>query len=633
MNLWLLLAFPLVGFLINGWASLRRQSASRSAVHAVAVGAVGLAFAYSCWIISQSWSSFAGGEASGPSYLPYVERYFTWFASGSLRVGFDLAMDRITALMLLVISGVGLLIHTYAIGYMSHDDGYARFFAYMNLFMFFMLLLVLSANFLLLFVGWEGVGLCSYLLIGYYCKEKTATDAANKAFIVNRIGDFGFLLAMMLLAVQFGSVDFVDLFAKAEAMPAEVSGGVLTGGLTAICLLLLVGAAGKSAQLPLYVWLPDAMAGPTPVSALIHAATMVTAGIYLIARSSILFDRAPFAQEVVTIVGLATAVLAALIGMAQMDIKKVFAYSTVSQLGYMFVGAGVGAYSAAMYHLMTHAFFKALLFLGAGSVIHALHGEQDLRKMGGLRSRTPVTFVTLLCAGYAISGMPFGSGYFSKDEILLAAYHHSPWMYWVGVATAGLTAFYVFRALFLTFFGEYKGDGNPHESPPVMTIPLTVLAVLSLGGGWLSAPRWLAPVFGAEAAHHDTGLMIVSVAAGFVGIATAGWLYWLRPSAAPVLAAFTGALGVLVRNRFYVDEAYDLLFVRPLLFSSRIVLGGLVDHVTIDGIVHNVLGRGVARTGGWLSQLQGGHIRSYAAWVLIGGCVLVVFGLMAGGTR
>ncbi len=362
---------------------------------------------------------------------------------------------------------------------MAHEGGYYRFFAYLNLFMFFMLVLVLGANFLMLFVGWEGVGLCSYLLIGFYFLEKFATDAGNKAFIVNRIGDFGFSLAIFLIAAHFGSLDFGTVFAKVNDLPVEAH----TGWMTAIALLLLVGATGKSAQLPLYVWLPDAMAGPTPVSALIHAATMVTAGVYMIARSAPIYLHSASALDIVAIVGIATAFFAATIGLAQYDIKKVFAYSTVSQLGYMFVGLGTGAFPVGVWHVMTHAFFKALLFLGAGSVIHALSGEQDLRKMGGLRKSIPITFWTLMCAGVAIAGVPPFAGFYSKDAILAAAYQHAPWMYWLGVITAGMTAFYVFRALFLCFFGEPRGHHHPHESPPSMWIPLAILAVLSLGGG------------------------------------------------------------------------------------------------------------------------------------------------------
>ena len=404
-------------------------------------------------------------------------------------MGFDFSVDRLTAVMLLVVTGVGSLIHIYAIGYMAHEGGYYRFFAFFNLFMFFMLTLVLAANYLVLFVGWEGVGLCSYLLIGFYFDKKFATDAGNKAFIVNRIGDFGFSLAMFLIFRQFGSFDFARVFAQAPGAPV--------GLLTLIGILLMFGACGKSAQIPLYVWLPDAMAGPTPVSALIHAATMVTAGVYMTARSWVIYTHAPIAMDVIAYIGIATAFVAATIGLAQNDIKKVFAYSTVSQLGYMFVGVGCGAFSAGIYHLMTHAFFKALLFLGAGAVIHSLSGEQDMRRMGGLRTKIPWTFWVMLCASLAIAGFPFTSGFFSKDAILLAADHRAPWLYWAGVFTAGMTAFYVFRAFFMTFFGRYRGQEHPHESPPVMMVPLVILAALSLGGTYAvhGSRTFFAPFF------------------------------------------------------------------------------------------------------------------------------------------
>ena len=527
MQLWLIPILPLLGFIVNGLLGRRLP---KSAVNAIACGSVLVSF---LWVLKSlmGLNAFSGGLT-----LPHIERYFTWIQSGYLNIGVDFAVDRLTAVMLLIVTGVGFLIHVYATGYMAHEGGYYRFFAYLNLFMFFMLVLVLGANFLLLFVGWEGVGLCSYLLIGFYFLEKFASDAANKAFIVNRIGDFGFSLAVFLIAMHFGSLDFGTVFRAVNGMPVEAS----AGWITAIALLLLLGAAGKSAQIPLFVWLPDAMAGPTPVSALIHAATMVTAGVYMIARSSSLFLHSAHALDIVAIVGIATAFFAATIGLTQFDIKKVYAYSTVSQLGYMFVGLGTGAFSAGIWHVMTHAFFKALLFLGAGSVIHALSGEQDLRKMGGLRQYTPITMYTLLCASLAIAGFPFLSGFYSKDAILAAAYEHAPWMFWIGVITAGMTAFYVFRAFFLCFFGEYRGDlggnkhghghddhghghGTPHESPPSMWIPLAVLAVLSLVGGYLfNIPKYLEPLFkipAEEAAWPWTTW--VSIAAGLIGIASA----------------------------------------------------------------------------------------------------------------
>src|SRR5579862_6871728 len=448
MQLWLIPILPFLGFLLNG---LFGRRLSKPVVSIIACASVLLSL---LWVLKTVLTL-------GAPDTPYLEHYFTWIQSGALNISADFAVDRLTEVMLLIVTGVGALIHIYATGYMAHEGGYYRFFAYLNLFMFFMLILVLGANFLLLFVGWEGVGLCSYLLIGFYFLEKFATDAGNKAFIVNRIGDYGFSLAVFLIAMHFGTLDFGKVFSAVKDMPVEAA----PGWITAICLLLLVGATGKSAQIPLYVWLPDAMAGPTPVSALIHAATMVTAGVYMIARSSQIFLHSAFALDIVAIIGLATAFFAATIGLLQNDIKKVFAYSTVSQLGYMFLGLGTGAFSAGIFHLMTHAFFKALLFLGAGSVIHALSGEQDIRNMGGLARKIPITCATLFCAGVAIAGVPPFSGFFSKDAILAAAYQHAPLMYWIGTFTAFMTAFYVFRALFLAFMGEYRGKIESHAAP------------------------------------------------------------------------------------------------------------------------------------------------------------------------
>jgi NADH-quinone oxidoreductase subunit L len=516
---------------------------------------------------------------------------------------------------------------------MDHEGGYYRFFAYLNLFMFFMRVLVLAQNYLLLFVGWEGVGLCSYLLIGFYFDKKFATNAGNKAFIVNRIGDFGFSLAVFLIVKHFGSLDFANVFGQVQGMPVEPN----VGWITAISLLLLVGATGKSAQLPLYVWLPDAMAGPTPVSALIHAATMVTAGIYMIARSAPIFLHSASALDIVAIVGIATAFFAAVIGLEQTDIKKVFAYSTVSQLGYMFVGLGTGAFSAGVFHVMTHAFFKALLFLGAGSVIHALSGEQDLRKMGGLAKKIPITCVTLFCAGVAIAGVPPFSGFFSKDMILAAAYEHAPWMYWVGVFTAGMTAFYVFRALFLCFFGEYRGKpaeahddhghdahghgGGIHESPPSMWIPLAILAALSLGGGYINIPQFLSPLFG-EPHEGEPWLMYVSVAMGLGGIALAALFYLVSPAIPEALArGFSGPYR-WIYNKFYVDEFYDATVVEPLIDGSRALLWRVADVRIIDGIV-NGAGTTAGAVGNLLRRAQSGYIRTYAGWV-VGGAILVI---------
>jgi NADH-quinone oxidoreductase subunit L len=549
---------------------------------------------------------------AGDLNTPVVERYFTWIKSGEFQVGWDFAVDRLTIIMLFVITGIGTLIHIYSVGYMAHDESYARFFAYLNLFMFFMLTLVLAANYLLLFIGWEGVGLASYLLIGFWYKRKSATTAGNKAFIVNRIGDFGFMLAMLMIVVNFGTLDFGTVFAAAPGKPVAI--------LTAICLLLLVGACGKSAQFPLYVWLPDAMEGPTPVSALIHAATMVTAGVYVITRSAVLYTHAPAAMEVVAIIGLFTAVFAASIGLVQNDIKKIFAYSTVSQLGYMFLALGCGAFSAGIYHLMTHAFFKALLFLGAGSVIHACGGEQDIRKMGGLRKSIPVTFATLVCAGLAISGIPPFAGYFSKDDILVAAYHHAPWMFWVGVITAGMTAFYVFRAIFVTFFGQYRGKAHPHESPISMTMPLVILALLSLGGGFIVIPKYLDGMFPLTEEAQNMMLLVVSVGAGVIGIGIAAFMYF---NGSRVPEGKGGPLYELVYNKYYVDEIYDAVIVRPVLVLSRRVLWRGIDEDVINGIV-DAFGHQARAIGNVLRRIQSGSIRSYATWVVVGSVLLIV---------
>jgi NADH-quinone oxidoreductase subunit L len=603
MQLWLIPILPLAGFVING---LFGRRFSKTIVNTIAIGSVVLAFA---WVLKTLLGLGSMDSA-------YIERYFTWIQSGSLHIGCDFAVDRLTAVMLLVVTGIGSLIHIYSIGYMAHEGGYYRFFAYMNLFMFFMLVLVLAANYLLLFVGWEGVGLCSYLLIGFYFDKQFATTAGNKAFIVNRIGDFGFSLAMFLIFVNFGSLDFGSVFHQAPTASTEL--------LTTIGLLLLMGACGKSAQLPLYVWLPDAMAGPTPVSALIHAATMVTAGVYMMSRSWPIVAHAPAAMDATAIIGIATACFAATIGLVQNDIKKVFAYSTVSQLGYMFVGVGCGAFSAGIWHLVTHAFFKALLFLGAGSVIHSLSGEQDLRNMGGLRGKIPWTFWTMMCAAVAIAGVPPFSGFFSKDAILLAAYHHAPWMYWLGVVTAGMTAFYVFRAMFLTFFGSYRGHEHPHESPPVMWIPLAILAALSLVGGLIfKVPDFLQAVFPVQEVPEDTSLMLISVAAGLIGIFVAWLMYVARPAMADSLASSFKPIYTTLYNKYFVDEIYDATVVKPLVGGSRWVLWKGADAGMIDGSVNGV-GALAQKVGGVLRMLQSGNIRSYATWVLFGSVLAIV---------
>lgn len=614
-NLWLIPALPFLGFLING---ILGKKLPKMVINAVAVGSVVLSFL----LVLNIWSS--GGDLAAN---PIHQHYFTWIQSGEINIGWDYAVDKLTLIMLMVVTGIGSLIHIYATGYMAHEEGYYRFFAYLNLFMFFMLNLVLGGNYLLLFVGWEGVGLCSYLLIGFYFVKKSASTAGNKAFIVNRIGDFGFSLAMFLIVVNFGTLDFTKVFAAAPGKSTET--------LTAIALLLLLGATGKSAQIPLYVWLPDAMEGPTPVSALIHAATMVTAGVYMCTRSAAIFTHAPIAMETVAIVGLATAVFAATIGLTQYDIKKVFAYSTVSQLGYMFLGVGVGAFSAGVWHLVTHAFFKALLFLGAGSVIHACHHEQDMRHMGGLRKYTPVTMAVLACASLAIAGVPPFAGFWSKDAILTAAYAHAPWMFWVGVITAGMTAFYVWRAFWMTFWGEYRGHGHPHESPWSMLAPLVVLAALSLGGGYfINVPKILEGMFPlAEEVPGESMLMGISIASGLLGILISYYLYVVNPKLPQQITDSLGGLYRLVYDKYRVDELYDATVVNPVITGSRSLLWRVMDQGVIDGAVNGV-GTEAQLAGGWLKLLQSGSIRSYATWVVLGAvCLLILIGVAEGVTR
>ncbi len=612
LHLWLIPALPLAGFLING---LFGRRLSKAAINTVALTSVTLAF---LWTLRVFFAARGSTE-------PHLERYFTWIESGRLSIAVSFYLDRLTLVMLLVVTGIGTIIHFYSVGYMAHDGGYYRFFAYLNLFMFFMLVLVLAASYPLMFVGWEGVGLASFLLIGFWFRKQSATDAGNKAFLVNRIGDFGFSLGMFLMFVTFRSLDFQTVFSKAST--ADVA------TLTVICLLLFVGATGKSAQVPLYVWLPDAMEGPTPVSALIHAATMVTAGVYMVARSAPLFSRAPLAMDVVAVVGLLTAFFAATIGLLQTDIKKVLAYSTVSQLGYMFLALGVGGFAAAIFHLMTHAFFKALLFLGSGSVIHALSGEQDMRRMGALAKRIPITHATFLIGALAIAGVPPLAGFFSKDEILVHAYARSPVLFAIGVVTALLTAFYVFRAVFLTFYGTSRvspeAEHHLHESPAIMTAPLALLALGSIGAGWIGLGHWLSPVFeGAtrEAAlgHGlETTLMVVSVLFGLLGIALAWWIYVRRPET----AAEPGALARLIQHKYYVDEIYAAGIVRPLLAISTTVLWRVLDVGMIDGSVNRV-GRRAIGAGDILRRLQSGNLRSYAGWVVLG--AIVVIALMGG---
>jgi len=558
--------------------------------------------------------------------------------------------------MLCVITGVGFLIHVYSIGYMAHEEGYWRYFAYLNLFMFFMLTLVLADNFVLMFVGWEGVGLASYLLIGFYVLKTSAADAGKKAFIFNRVGDFGFLLAMFLLIQHFGTLNYGQVFSQISMHP-EWQGGFLT----AIALLMMLGATGKSAQIPLYVWLPDAMEGPTPVSALIHAATMVTAGVYMVARTHVIFDRSPSALTVVAVIGTATCFFAATMAIAQTDIKRVLAYSTVSQLGYMFLGCGVAAYGAGVFHLVTHAFFKALLFLAAGSVIHALSGEQDMRVMGNLRKKIPVTFWTMTAAVVAISGFPPFSGFVSKDDILYNAFISSGWgkAYWfVGLLTAGITAFYMFRLWYMTFWGEDRthksefvghghGDshghhGGIHESPWVMLLPLSILAILSVIGGWMGWPEglggndwfthFLDPVFRVAQIPVQTVGGSKELEAILAGVSTlvalSGWyvahvLYYAKPELPGKIAKQFHGLYELVLHKYWVDEIYGAVIVAPVLFFSRFVLNLLIDRGIIDGSAY-AAGMTTQGFGAIVARIQSGNIRSYAGWLALGAALLLI---------
>jgi NADH-quinone oxidoreductase subunit L len=630
--LWIIPLLPLLGSAVNGLFGAKWPN---KIVNSVALGSTGLSFACA---LEAAREFFGYYEAN---HRAFRKEFFDWIVAGTFRAGFDLQFDQLTVIMVLVVTGVGFLIHIYSTGYMAHEGGYYRFFSYLNLFMFFMLILVLAANFVLLFVGWEGVGLCSYLLVGFYFLRKSATDAGNKAFIVNRVGDFGFMLGMFLLFRTFGSLDFKTVFDAAALRNPDAMGQF--GTLTIACLLLFMGATGKSAQIPLYVWLPDAMEGPTPVSALIHAATMVTAGVYLVARSHVLFMHAPTAMYVVAIVGCATAFFAATIGLVQSDIKKVLAYSTVSQLGYMFLACGVGAFGAGIFHLMTHAFFKALLFLSAGSVIHAMGGEQDMWHMGGLSSKIQVTFWCMLSGTIAIAGfIPF-AGFFSKDAILFAAYNYEQngkVLYGVGLFAAVLTSFYMFRLIRLTFFTQPRYDEHQvhvHESPKNMTVPLMILALLSLVGGWFAFPalwggpnyfaEFLAPIFGAsesaggEAAHSlELTLSAVAVLAATIGLITAWRMY-----AKDVKRGTSEGLHKILYHKYYVDELYHAVVIGPLLWLARNVLWKVVDVGIIDGSV-NGIASGTTAVGDTVRHTQSGNTRSYAVWVLVG--AIVIFGII-----
>ena len=624
LHLWLIPLLPFIGFVLNGLFGSRLP---KWLVSTIAL----LLPLGSLLVVALNWVDFV--SASVPE--TFIERCpVGWIHVANFNVGFDFAIDQLSLVMLLVVTGVGFLIHVYSVGYMGHEEGYWRFFSYLNLFLFFMTVLVLAENALLMFVGWEGVGLASYLLIGFYYKKDSAADAGKKAFIVNRIGDFGFLLGIFLLIGTFGTLSFSGISANLATHPA-LQGGVLT----CIALCLVLGATGKSAQLPLYIWLPDAMEGPTPVSALIHAATMVTAGVYMIVRMHFLFDRSPLALAIVAILGAATAIFAATIALVQTDIKRVLAYSTVSQLGYMFLGAGVAAYSSAIFHLMTHAFFKALLFLAAGSVIHALNGEQDLRKMGGLRNQLPVTFWVTTIAVLAISGIPPFAGFFSKDEILFATFNHGMLgqaLWFVGLVTALLTSFYMFRFWYLTFMGESRShDAHPHESPWSMLGPLSILALLSVGGGWIGIERFgafLAPAVGRQTGEGGSAQLEILLILLAVAVAALGWfmahrLYHQRPEGAAQLAAAMPTGYKLLLNKYFVDEIYSYTFVKPLLAFSRFILGWVVDTAVLGGLAW-LLG-GIALLGGAILQpWQSGNLRSYAAWLAFGAAALLLFVLV-----
>ncbi|MEE3199318.1 MAG: NADH-quinone oxidoreductase subunit L [Planctomycetota bacterium] len=616
MDKWLFLIplLPFLGFLVNGLFG--RRLGDR------AVAVIGCAAPIGAFVVAiAAFAQVLQGESNTASVSQHL---WTWIESGELKVSFALTIDRLSGIMCLVVTGVGSLIHIYSTGYMKGDSGYARFFAYLNLFMASMLILVTADNIVLMFLGWEGVGLCSYLLIGFWYKGLANCSAGIKAFVVNRIGDLGFLLGIFAIWAAFGTFEF-------SAILEEV-GGIEGSTASLICLLLFIGACGKSAQLPLYVWLPDAMAGPTPVSALIHAATMVTSGVYLLARLGPLFDAAPEVLAIVATIGALTALLAALIAFSQNDIKKVLAYSTVSQLGYMFLAAGMGAYSVAIFHVVTHAFFKALLFLGAGAVIHSLHHEQDMRRMGGLRQRLPWTFALYVIGALALSGFPLTAGFFSKDEILHVAHSgitngaEARTLLWIiGLLTALFTAFYTFRQIALVFFGEYRGQAGDkiEESPQSMLIPLMILAVLSLAGGFLAIPHFLLPELEIPAEGKLAGLVmggLVSIA----GIGAALGIYLRRPQ---LLERFCSTvpgkqLYRLSRRRFYVDEIYQVLIVRPLNFLAEAAFY-LIDRLLIDFLLVHGSGFVAGSLGHLLRRLQDGRTPTYAALFLFG-CIVVL---------
>lgn len=633
-----LLLAPLLGFTFNG---LRFRSGNAVLAGAVATAAAAISFlcAVSLYVMLLSRPEEERQLAT---------RFFDWISVGNLKIPFGFVVDQISAIMILVITGVGSLIHLFSIGYMSHDERPAKFFAYLNLFLFNMLMLVLGDNMVVTFVGWEGVGLCSYLLIGFWFTDPDKATAGMKAFVTNRIGDAGFIIGMFILFFTFGSLNYADLV---ELIPKTVETAWLAP-VTLACLFLFVGAAGKSAQIPLYVWLPDAMAGPTPVSALIHAATMVTAGVYLFVRMSPVLVLAPHAMEVIAWTGALTAFVAATIGITQWDIKKILAYSTVSQLGYMFLAVGVGAFTAAQFHLMTHAFFKALMFLGSGSVIHGMHEEQDVRKMGGLRKYMPITHATFVLGWLAIIGIPPFAGFFSKDEILWQAYssphgHKALWV--MGAVTAACTAFYMTRLMALTFWGKsrFGHDVHPHESGPSMTIPLIVLAVLSVVGGWIGIPHvigqylghmpnmfehWLEPVVGkvaSEGVHHgeivEWGLMGVSVSLAAISACLAYYSYVLHPKVAEATAKAFGPLHTAMANKYYVDEIYFAGLINPLLKASK-AIWFYIDVNVIDKVTY-VAGDLVSGLASFVKTIQSGKTQNYALYMAMGLVVVIAVAL------
>lgn len=627
---WLVPLFPLIGFLING---LGRNILPKSAVSFTGCLTVLASFIVSLGIFF---------ELNASATKSFTVPLFDWISAGTVKIPFSFLIDPLSSLMLLIVTGIGFLIHVYSTGYMSHDAGFAKFFSYLNLFIFFMLLLVLGSNYVIMFIGWEGVGLCSYLLIGFWFTNADYASAAKKAFIMNRIGDLGFLIGVFVIFTTFNSVEFAVIFPQAATM--------LSGdrALIIITMLLFIGAIGKSAQIPLFTWLPDAMAGPTPVSALIHAATMVTAGIYMIARSNILFTLAPQTLHVVAIIGLATLLLAATIALTQNDIKKVLAYSTVSQLGYMFLGLGVGAYTGAFFHVITHAFFKALLFLGAGSVIHAMSNEQDMRNMGGLRKRLPITFLTMMIGTIAIAGLPPFSGFFSKDEILAHVYEHNRLFWALGLVGALFTSFYMFRLMFLTFSGNFRGtttqDHHLHESPLSMTIPLIVLAVLSALGGFIGIPtifggghwleNFLSPVFEASAGKmaplsldHTTEYILMAVSvAGALGAMLFAYLRYVKNGDLPVSDRMErGTLARLSYNKYYIDEIYSSIITRPLGSLSAFFYK-IVDRKIIDGAVNN-LGKSAIEGSKGFRLLQSGMVGFYIFMMVSGIIALLIYSM------